>query len=151
MLFYFTTLNFARVLYEDAPMLKEDETNKQVQVVVEAWNHSDLLWKSYILNSLDNTLYSVYNLIRIAKEPWDSLEKKIQEKECWLEEIWSQQIFGIQNDRLQGSYESSPRTTTHFAWDTCRKDGVEWVFPSYNYNRKNYHHLGKTIEFLTRR
>ena len=35
-LFHFTTLNLTRVLYEDAPMLKERETNKQVQMVVEA-------------------------------------------------------------------------------------------------------------------
>ena len=29
-LFYLTTLNLARVLYEDAPMLKEGEIDKQV-------------------------------------------------------------------------------------------------------------------------
>ena len=35
-LFQFTTLNLAQVLYKDAPMLKESETNKQMQTVVEA-------------------------------------------------------------------------------------------------------------------
>ena len=60
MLFYLTTLNLTRVLYEDAPMLKEGETDKQVQAVVEAWNHFDFLCKNYILNSLGNTLYSEY-------------------------------------------------------------------------------------------
>ena len=52
MLFYRTTLNLTRVLYEDAPMLKEVEIDKQVQAVVEAWNHFDFLCKNYILNSL---------------------------------------------------------------------------------------------------
>lgn len=66
-LFYLTTLNLAWVLYEDASMLKEGETDKQVQTTVEAWNHSDFLCKNYIVNSLDNTLYSVYSPIRTAK------------------------------------------------------------------------------------
>ena len=61
-------------------MLKKGKTGKQVQVVVEVWNHSNFLWKNYILNSLDNTLYSVYSPIRIAKELWESLEKKIQDR-----------------------------------------------------------------------
>ena len=36
MLFYFTTLNLARFLREDAPALKENETDKQVVAAVEA-------------------------------------------------------------------------------------------------------------------
>ena len=76
MLFYLTTLNLARVLYEDDLMLKEGETDKQVQAAMGAWNHSDFLYKNYILNSLDNTLYSAYSPIRTAKELWESLEKK---------------------------------------------------------------------------
>ena len=36
MLFYLTTLNLARFLQEDAPALKEDETDKQVVAAVEA-------------------------------------------------------------------------------------------------------------------
>ena len=35
MLFYFTTLNLARFLREDAPALKENETDKQVVAAVE--------------------------------------------------------------------------------------------------------------------
>ncbi|XXG73337.1 hypothetical protein AAC387_Pa07g2274 [Persea americana] len=43
MLFYLTTLNLARFLHEEAPALKEDETDKQVVVAVEAWKHADFL------------------------------------------------------------------------------------------------------------
>ena len=39
MLFYLTTLNLARFLQEDAPALKENETDRQVVAVVEAWKH----------------------------------------------------------------------------------------------------------------
>ena len=36
MLFYLTTLNLARFLQEDAPTLKENETDRQVVAAVEA-------------------------------------------------------------------------------------------------------------------
>ena len=61
MLFYLTTLNLAKVLHEDAPTLKEGETNKQIMAAVEAWKHLDFLCKNYILNGLDNTMYNVYS------------------------------------------------------------------------------------------
>ena len=56
MLFYLTTLNLARFLREDAPALKENETDKQVVAVVEAWKHADFLCRNYLLNGLDNSL-----------------------------------------------------------------------------------------------
>ena len=58
MLFYLTTLNLTKFLYEDAPNLKENEIDRQVVVVVDAWKHADFLFKNYILNGLDNTLYN---------------------------------------------------------------------------------------------
>ncbi|XP_075650852.1 uncharacterized protein LOC142621481 [Castanea sativa] len=76
MLFYLTTLNLAKFLHENSPKLKENETDRQVVVVVEAWEHADFLCKNYILNGLDNTLYNVYSSIKTAKELWDSLDKK---------------------------------------------------------------------------
>ena len=79
MLFYLTTLNLAPILYENALILKYGEIGEQVQIILEAWNPSNFLCKNYILNSLDNTLYSVYSLIRTVKELWESLEKKIQD------------------------------------------------------------------------
>ena len=43
MLFYLTTLNLARFLQEDAPALKENETDRQVVAFVEAWKHGSML------------------------------------------------------------------------------------------------------------
>ena len=43
MLFYPTTVNLACFLQEDAPVLKEDETDRQVVTVVEAWKYADFL------------------------------------------------------------------------------------------------------------
>ena len=87
MLFYLTTVNLAQVLYEDAPMLKGGETNKQVQSVVKAWSHSNFLCKNYIINSLDNTLYSVYSLIRTTMKLWESLEKKYKTEDVGLKKL----------------------------------------------------------------
>ena len=75
-LFYLTTLNLAKFLYENAPNLKENEMDRQVVAAMEAWKHADFLCKNYILNGLDNTQYNVYSSIKTSKELWDSLEKK---------------------------------------------------------------------------
>ncbi|KAF5939434.1 hypothetical protein HYC85_023693 [Camellia sinensis] len=79
MLFYLTALNLACFLREEAPILKEDETDRQVVAAVNAWKHADFLCRNYVLNGLDNTLYNVYSPIKTAKELWESLEKKIEE------------------------------------------------------------------------
>ena len=76
MLFYLTTLNLTRFLREKTPALKEDETNKQVVIAVEAWKHVDFLCHNYLLNGLDNTLYNVYCAFNTARELWESLDKK---------------------------------------------------------------------------
>uniref|UniRef100_A0A7N2LHK6 Retrovirus-related Pol polyprotein from transposon TNT 1-94-like beta-barrel domain-containing protein n=1 Tax=Quercus lobata TaxID=97700 RepID=A0A7N2LHK6_QUELO len=81
-LFYLTTLNLAKFFNENAPKLKENETDRQVVAVVEAWKHVDFLCKNYILNELDNTLYRVYSSIKTVKELWDSLEKKYKTEDA---------------------------------------------------------------------
>ena len=48
MLFYLTTLNLAKFLYENSPKLKENETDRQVVAAVETWKHADFLCKNYI-------------------------------------------------------------------------------------------------------
>ena len=50
-------------------------------------NHFNFLCKNYILNNLDNTLYSVYSLIRTAKELWKSLEKKYKTEDACLKKF----------------------------------------------------------------
>ena len=60
-LFYLTTLNLARFLKEDGPKLDVGETYKEKLAAVDAWNHSDFLCRNYVLNGLENTLYSAEN------------------------------------------------------------------------------------------
>ena len=50
MLFYFTTLNLAKFLHDDAPVCSENETDCQVVVAMDAWKHFDFLCKNYIPN-----------------------------------------------------------------------------------------------------
>ncbi|KAK3028600.1 hypothetical protein RJ639_039943 [Escallonia herrerae] len=66
MLFYWTTLNFARFLQEDAPDLSENP-DRQTVAAVDAWKHSDFLCKNYILNGLDNALYNANSPMVNAK------------------------------------------------------------------------------------
>ena len=87
MLFYMTTLNLARFLQEDAPALKEDETDRQVVTVVEAWKHADFLCRNYLLNGLDNTLYNVYCTFNTARELWESLDKKYKTEDAGLKKF----------------------------------------------------------------
>uniref|UniRef100_A0A2N9G4N1 Retrovirus-related Pol polyprotein from transposon TNT 1-94-like beta-barrel domain-containing protein n=1 Tax=Fagus sylvatica TaxID=28930 RepID=A0A2N9G4N1_FAGSY len=82
MLFYLTTLNLAKFLYEDAPTLNENESDRQVAAAIDAWKHTDFLCKNYILNGLDNTLYNVYSQIKTARELWDSLDKKYKTEDA---------------------------------------------------------------------
>ena len=87
MLFYLTTLNLARFLQEDAPALKEDETDRQVVAAVEAWKHADFLCRNYLLNGLDNTLYNVYCAFNTARELWESLDKKYKTEDAGLKKF----------------------------------------------------------------
>ena len=87
MLFYLITLNLARFLREDAPSLKENEIDKQVVVVVEAWKHVDFLCRNYLLNGLDNTLYNVYCAFNTARELWESLDIKYKTEDARLKKF----------------------------------------------------------------
>ena len=86
-LFYLTTLNLAKFLYENAPNLKENEMDRQVVAAMEAWKHADFLCKNYIPNGLYNTLYNVYSLIKTSKELWDSLDQKYKTEDAGTEKF----------------------------------------------------------------
>ena len=64
MLFYLTTLNLVKFFTEDAPKLKKDEHDIQVISVVDAWKHSDFLFRNYIMNALTDSLYKACIHIR---------------------------------------------------------------------------------------
>ena len=74
----------ARFLQEDAPALKENETDRQVVADVETWKHADFLCRNYLLNGLDNTLYNVYCAFDTARELWESLDKKYKTEDAGL-------------------------------------------------------------------
>jgi hypothetical protein len=70
MLFYLTTLGLARFLTEDVPTPKEGqppEKNKEIFLAIEACMNSDFLCQNYILNSLNDVLYKVYNPLKTSK------------------------------------------------------------------------------------
>ncbi|BFG34706.1 hypothetical protein CerSpe_209800 [Prunus speciosa] len=84
MLFYLTTLNFAKFLKEDAPAT--DTTIKAV-AAADAWYYADFLCKNYILNGLDNTSYNVYSPIKTTKALWESLEKKYKTEDASMKKF----------------------------------------------------------------
>ena len=67
-LFYLTTLNFARFLTRQALKVKEYERDIQVISVVDAWKHSDFLCRNYVMNALTDSLYNVYLDKKSSKE-----------------------------------------------------------------------------------
>ena len=87
MLFYLTTLNLAYFLQEDAPTLKENETDRQAIATVEAWKHADFLCRNYLLNGLNNTLYNVYCAFNTVRELWESLDKKYKTEDAGLKKF----------------------------------------------------------------
>ena len=87
MLFYLTTLNLARFLQEDAPALKENETDRQVVAAVEAWKHADFLCRNYLLNGLDNIMYNVYCAFNTVRGLWESLDKKYKTEDAGLKKF----------------------------------------------------------------
>ncbi|XP_073119937.1 uncharacterized protein [Henckelia pumila] len=87
MLFYLTTLNLSRFLKEDPPVVVEGNSDTQRRKAIDAWNHSDFLCRNYILNGLEDTLYSVYSSVKTAKELWDSLEKKYKTEDAGIKKF----------------------------------------------------------------
>ncbi|KAL0332968.1 UNVERIFIED_CONTAM: hypothetical protein Scaly_2198300 [Sesamum calycinum] len=69
MLFYLTTLNLARFLSEEVPVVSEGETDTQKRAAMDAWGHGDFLCRNYILNGLSDTLYNVY-IPRLQESHW---------------------------------------------------------------------------------
>ena len=80
MMFYLTTLNFTRFLIEDPPTANENDRDSLM--VFDVWKSHDYLCRNYVLNSLTDPLYNVYNMKKSAKELWESLDKKYQTEDA---------------------------------------------------------------------
>ena len=50
MMFYLTTLNWAKFITENEPKLSENESDSTTVVAMDAWKHSDFVCKNYNLN-----------------------------------------------------------------------------------------------------
>ncbi|XP_075524571.1 uncharacterized protein LOC142556973 [Primulina tabacum] len=87
MLFYLTTLSLSRFLTESRPVISEGDTDSQRRNAVDAWNHSDFLCRNYILNGLDDILYSVNCSVKTSKELWDSLDKKYKTEDAGVKKF----------------------------------------------------------------
>ncbi|GKD78416.1 hypothetical protein Tco_1341037, partial [Tanacetum coccineum] len=55
---------------------------------VEAWKHSDFLCRNYVLNGLVDSLYNVYCKTTIAKELWESLERKYKTEDIFTKKFY---------------------------------------------------------------
>ncbi|XP_060186528.1 uncharacterized protein LOC132615941 isoform X1 [Lycium barbarum] len=87
MFFYLTTLNLQKFITEEVPVLLEETPNNEHFVLTEAWNHSDFLRKTYILNGLDDGLYNVYSGCKTSKELWNALDKKYKIEDAGLKKF----------------------------------------------------------------
>ncbi|XP_041999827.1 uncharacterized protein LOC121749312 [Salvia splendens] len=76
MLFYLTTLGVANFLTEDAPVVSEEETDFHVRNAYDAWHQGYFLCKNYVLNCLEDSLYSIFAGTKTSKELWEALDKK---------------------------------------------------------------------------
>ncbi|KAF8095336.1 hypothetical protein N665_0336s0013, partial [Sinapis alba] len=69
MLFYLTTLNLAHCLTSEGPELPvEGDIPDEIIKASEAWTQNEFLWKNYILNALDDSLYDVYHIFQTPKQ-----------------------------------------------------------------------------------
>ncbi|KAK4395521.1 hypothetical protein Sango_1706400 [Sesamum angolense] len=87
MLFYLTTLNLARFLSEEVPVVSEGKTDTQKRAAMDAWGHEDFLCRNYILNGLSDTLYNVYSSATTARALWESWEKKYKTEDAGLKKF----------------------------------------------------------------
>ncbi|KAL0298967.1 UNVERIFIED_CONTAM: hypothetical protein Sradi_6556500 [Sesamum radiatum] len=87
MLFYLTTLNLARFLSEEVPVVSEGETDTPKRAAMNAWGHGDFLCRNYILNDLSDTLYNMYSSTTTARALWESLKKKYKIEDADLKKF----------------------------------------------------------------
>ena len=56
-------------------------------VVVDAWNHTNFMFKNYILNELDNMIYDVYSSIKSVKVLQEALDKKYKAEDASVKKL----------------------------------------------------------------
>ncbi|VFQ69424.1 unnamed protein product [Cuscuta campestris] len=81
MAFFMTVLGFAEYLHQDRPQPNESN-DPLVAMVNQAWYHNNYLAINIIPEWLGDTLYPVYAGAKLAKEHWNSLNKKYQAEDA---------------------------------------------------------------------
>ncbi|PHT42830.1 hypothetical protein CQW23_16855 [Capsicum baccatum] len=79
---YLTTRCLQRFTIKEASEVSEGTPAKEHFMIVEAWKHSDFLYRNYILSGLQDDLYNVYSRIKTEKELWGALERKYKTKDA---------------------------------------------------------------------
>ncbi|XP_070020503.1 uncharacterized protein [Nicotiana sylvestris] len=87
MFFYLTTLSLQKFIKEDVLVLADETQETECFLVIEAWRHSDFLWKNYIISGLEDALYNVYSDMETSKELWTTLEKKYKIEDAGLKKF----------------------------------------------------------------
>jgi len=83
-------------LIEKASKLLNDESDPTIVVAMDAWNYTDFVYKNYILNGLDNTLYDLYSSIKNARALWEALNKNYKAKDAEIKKFIVN-FFGFQD------------------------------------------------------
>ncbi|GJW27413.1 DNA polymerase zeta catalytic subunit-like protein [Tanacetum coccineum] len=85
MLFYLKSLHVSYVLTDCEPIdpylvdgqnVPTEAQMTDYERAASQWNHNEYNCRNYILNALDDSLYDIYSTFEIAREIWESLEKK---------------------------------------------------------------------------
>ncbi|VFQ76725.1 unnamed protein product [Cuscuta campestris] len=80
-MFFMTVLGFAEYLQQDPPQPNE-ANDPLVAMVNQAWYHNNYLAINIILEGLGDSLYPVYAGATLAKELWNSLNKRYQAEDA---------------------------------------------------------------------
>ncbi|XP_070007954.1 uncharacterized protein [Nicotiana sylvestris] len=93
MFFCLTILSLEKFIKKDVPILPDETPENERFLVTEAWKHSDLLCKNYILSRLEEDLYNVYSNMEKSKELWIALEKKYKTEDVRLKKLLPQKFW----------------------------------------------------------
>ncbi|XP_042460838.1 uncharacterized protein LOC122044420 [Zingiber officinale] len=71
-----------RILTEETPKVVKGVDEVNTLLLIDKWNDSEFLCRNYILNNLADSLYLVYCEMKMAKELWESLDKKYKSEDA---------------------------------------------------------------------
>ncbi|KAF3684363.1 hypothetical protein FXO38_00340 [Capsicum annuum] len=86
--FYLTTLCLQRLTSEDTPEVLERTSDKECFIILEAWRHSDFLFRYYIMSGIQDDLYNVYSGTKTSKKLWWALEHKYKIEDARIKKFF---------------------------------------------------------------